>query len=240
MSRVGSLLYASEIPINDHLSVKIPTIGKIKEAEDDYFSLVCSFVATPYDLMVQLDDAGIDFTKINDFELFMLLLPQIAEMDASPLFGELKWADFAPAQSEQNGELILLNGQTGAVIDASIHERMCSAIRKIHYMEKEIHKPANEEARKYLIERARKKLKRRKNKEKESPLDPYIIALVNTPHFKYDYEQAKGLTVYQFYSSVYQIAHKIRYDNMMIGAFAGTIKMDEMKEEDKTWVMTHK
>ena len=69
-------------------------------------------------------------------------------------------------------------------------------------------------AKEYLLERARKKLRRRK-KDRQSPLEELIIALVNTEQFSYTYGSVRDMTIYQFNESLRQIAHKIDYDNRM-------------------------
>lgn len=56
-----------------------------------------------------------------------------------------------------------------------------------------------------------------KNKPFESQLETLIIALVNRPEFKYNYEQTLNLSIYQFYQSLKQIQTSISFDNTMIG-----------------------
>lgn len=86
---MASKLYQSSIKISDAISIRVPTVGQIIDDEDSYNQIVCTIVATPYDMMVQLDDAHIDFTQIDDFELFILLFEGLKAMDVSVLFGDL-------------------------------------------------------------------------------------------------------------------------------------------------------
>ena len=78
---MSSKLYQRSIEISDAISIAVPTVGQIIDNEDDYYQVVCMMVATPYDMMVQLDDAHIDFTKIDDYELFILLFENLRAMD---------------------------------------------------------------------------------------------------------------------------------------------------------------
>ena len=64
-----NLLYKKEYKINDSIKIMIPTVGEIVDNEDDYYSLITVLTAMPIDLMVPLDEAGIDYTQINDYEL---------------------------------------------------------------------------------------------------------------------------------------------------------------------------
>ena len=56
-----SLLYARSYPVNDKISIRIPTVGEILEDEARYNSIVSCVISTPYDFMVYLDDMGIRF-----------------------------------------------------------------------------------------------------------------------------------------------------------------------------------
>ena len=72
MENKKSLLNATSVDIVPNLSIRIPTVGEILEDEEHYYSLVSSLTATPFQYMVQLDDMGIDFTQITDWELCMI------------------------------------------------------------------------------------------------------------------------------------------------------------------------
>ncbi len=67
----------------------IPTVGEVLENEDNYYSMVSMLTAMPIDMMVQLDDIGIDFTTINEWELFLLLFNSLKEQDTSLIFWRL-------------------------------------------------------------------------------------------------------------------------------------------------------
>lgn len=66
-------LYAgNDINITDKIIVIQPTLRQIKEfGEKRYFSAVHTLTAVGADLKWQLWDMGIDYTKIDDFDLFM-------------------------------------------------------------------------------------------------------------------------------------------------------------------------
>ena len=108
------LLYQKDIPINDYIRVMIPTVGEVLENEDSYYSMVSMLTAMPIDMMVQLDDIGIDFTTINEWELFLLLFNSLKEQDTSLIFGDFDLKPFQPAINPQNGNVILVNKATEA------------------------------------------------------------------------------------------------------------------------------
>lgn len=234
-----NLLFKKRIKVNDYISIEIPTVGAILEQEEDYYWMTSIITATPYDMMVQLDDMGIDFTQLNDFELFLLTFEVLKTKDTSMIFGSLDLSGFVIQKNTENDQIVLRNPNTDMIIDRSIHYLICQAIRKIHHFERENRKPANDEARKYLIERARKKLKRRRNKVETSQIEELIVALVNTEQFTYNFDTVQDLTIYQFNECVHQVVKKIDFEHRMHGIYSGTISAKDMSQSDLNW-LTHK
>lgn len=229
-------LYAHSYPVNESISIVIPTVGQIIENEAAYYGLITAVTATPSDFMVQLDDIGVDFSQITSFELFLMLFKEIKKMDTSLVFGDLDLSKFETAINQQNGNIVLIDQENRIVIDRAIHDQICRVIRKINHLEKNDRKPANEEAKKYMIERARVKQRRAARRPYKSQLEDLIISMVNTEQYKYGYEGTLDLTIYQFNASVYQIVKKINYDNTMIGCYAGTINAKELSQDQLNWL----
>lgn len=231
-----NFLYKKQIAINDSISIVVPTVGEIIDNEDAYYGLVSMLTAMPIDLLVQLDDAGIDFTTLNEWELFLLLFSGIKSQDTSQIFGELDLSKFKMAVNEQNGNIILLDDEHDIRIDRAIHAQIANVLRKIHHLEKNTRKPANEEAKKFMIERARVKQRRNRNRKEDSQLETLIIAMVNTEQYKYDFESTRGLSIFQFNESVRQIINKVDYEHRMYGVYTGTINAKELSQDELNWL----
>lgn len=232
-----NLLYQRQYAINDSIKIVIPKVGEILDNEDEYYSLVSVLTAMPIDLMVQLDDAGIDFTTINEYELFLLMFAGLKMQDTHMIFGDLDLTKFEIAVNQQNGNVVLRDEDNDITIDRAIHGRVAGVLRKIHHLEKNRRKPANKEAKEYMLKRARDKMRRNRNRKQESQLETLIIAMVNTEQYKYDFEGTRELSIYQFNESVRQIIKKVDYDNRMYGIYAGTINAKEMSQDDLNWLI---
>lgn len=237
---IVSKLYKQQIEINDKISVYIPTVGEVIANQDDYYTLVHALTAMPIDMMVQLDDIGVDFSTINDYELFLLLFAGLKAQDTHLVFGDLDLSKFELAENAQNGTVVLIDTEHDIVIDRAIHGLIANTLRDLHNIEKDNRKPANEEARKYMIKRAREKMNRRRNRREESQLEQLIISLVNTEQFKYDFESVLGLTIYQFNKCVRQVIKKIDYDNRMVGVYTGNISTKDLSQDDLNWLSDNK
>lgn len=234
-----NILYKDWIRVNDSIQIYIPTVGEILEDEDEYYNLVSMLTVMPIDMMVQLDDVGIDFASINDYELFLLLFNGLQTQDTSKVFGDLDLSKFELCTNEENQTVVLYDKENNILIDRAIHGKIAATLRKIHHLEKNQRKPGNEEAKKFMLERARKKQKRNKNRKQFSQLESLIIAMVNAPEYKYDFEGTRGLSIYQFNESVRQVIKRVDYDNKMFGIYTGNINPKELKSDELNW-LAHK
>ena len=237
MENKKSLLNATSVEIVPNLSLKIPTVGEILEDEDKYYGIVSSLTASPFQYMVQLDDMGIDYTQITDYQLFMMLFPMYAQSDLSLLFGDLNTSDFNVYVNQDDDRQVIYSPSNNIVIDELVYNDLADTIRKINLFEKVKSKPGNESARKYLLEKERKKQKRNAKKPRFPYLEKMVIALVNTSEFPYNYETCMDLSIYKFNQSLQQIQRKIAFDNTMVGVYAGTVDTSKMADKDAlSWI----
>ena len=237
MENKKSLLNATSVDIVPNLSIRIPTVGEILEDEDKYYEIVSSLTASPFQYMVQLDDMGIDYTQITDYQLFMMLFPMYAQSDLSLIFGDLDTSDFNVYINQDDDSQVIYSPNNNIIIDELVYNDLAETIRKINLFEKVKSKPGNESARKYLLEKERKKQKRNAKKPKEPYLEKLVIALVNTSEFPYNYETCMDLSIYKFNQSFKQIQQKITFDNTMIGVYAGTVDTSKMTNKDAlSWI----
>ena len=236
MKNKKSLLNASSVNILPNLTVRIPTVGEILEDESAYYSIVSSLTASPFQYMVQLDDLGINYTTVTDYELFKMLFCVYTKSDLSILFGDLDVSDFAVYQNKDQQETLYSPGNNIEITE-NVYNDLADVIRKINLFEKVRSKPGNEAAQKYLLEKERKKQARNAGKKADPYLEKLVIALVNTNEFPYDYDSCMNLSIYRFNQSFKQIQHKIVFDKTMIGVYAGTVDTSRLGNKDAlSWI----
>ena len=231
-----NLLYRRDYPVTDSISVVIPTVGQILDNEDLYNDVVSAFTAMPIDFMVQLDDAGIDFTTINAFDLFIMLSEGLKKVDTSLVLKDINLSEFELCVNNQTKKLVLYNQESGIEIGRREHSQIASALRRINHLEKNRKKPGNDDAKQYMLERMRQKMKRHPRTE-ASQLEQLIVAMVNTEQFKYDFESVRNITIYQFNECVRQIVNKVNYDNRMFGVYSGTVNVKELSQDELNWLV---
>ena len=236
---------SSSVEITPDIKIRVPSVGEVLNQEEIYFSLISIFTASPFQYMVQLDDMGVDYAKTTPYQMFQLFFPYYAQsLDLSIIFGNLYTKDFKIYKNPKNNTLIIYSPSQDIIIDELIYNQISAILRKMNHLKKDRRKPGNEEGRRYLLEKERKRLERlerRKSQQdcNESEFEKLVVALVNQDNFKYDYNTVKEISIYNFYQSFNQIKTKINFDNTMRGVYAGTI--DTSKLQDKSclsWIPT--
>lgn len=231
-----SLLYKKYVDISEKIKVYIPSVGEIMDDEDNYYKLLLLLTATPFEMMVQLDDMGIDFTSLNEYQLFCLLFPAIQNSDTHLVFGNLDLSNFKYVTGKDSDEILLFDEAQDIVIDKTVHRKIGRVLQEINFIEKKNKKPGNEEAKRYLLEKARKKQQRLSSKPQKSQLEDLIVSMVNTKEYHYDFETTRNLSIYQFNASVRQIIKKVNFDNTMIGCYSGTVNMKDINPDQLNWL----
>ena len=73
-----SLYFGEPYVVNDYITITLPKIGEVvKYGERQYYSMVQTITAIPSDMKSQLFDMGLDWTQVEDFQLFMMLAPTL-------------------------------------------------------------------------------------------------------------------------------------------------------------------
>ena len=226
--------------------VKTPTLGDICDyGESEYLAMVSIFTATTIDRCAQLEDMGIDYTQITNFEMFCIfanmLRPDRREGESviatRPLFGDVDFSQFRPVYRDE--KLCLIN-KDGVVIDDNTFETMASCVRKIHGMPEPLYqKVTNEFAKQQLIRDARNdaefQRKMRAFKGDHSQYQPYISALVNHPYFKYNWHTVWDVSVYAFFDSLKRISIIDNANHLYQGLYSGCIEYNKIKH-DLDWL----
>ena len=196
-----------EIVVNKNITILIPNLGQISDfGEKTYFNAVQTFTAVGADMKWQLWDMGIDYTKIEDYDLFVRLISQLIgsrkrlyqdriehpenyedvldENDMnqllinpmSLLFKDFDFGNFNAYQME-NGQLILYDAENDITFDRMAYSICVDILRKLHGFKRNNQIPANERTKMDLIEDARDEAMAARFKPFKSVLKPLVSTL---------------------------------------------------------------
>lgn len=232
-----SLALGKDFDINSKIRIHMPTVREIIEfGEQKYYSIVYAFASTSSDYKAQLDDEGIDWQGVDDYELFQRLFIGLRSEDLSIVFCNANMKDFKIARDERTGDIVFLNEETSAVIDRVIYECISDYICAVHKFEKNTERAENEYTRQLMIEEARGNLAMQKKQPFQPQLRKMVCAMANTPEFKADYFSALDYPISVFMDCVRQVQQLKHYNYVMQGIYAGTVDIKKVPKAQLNWL----
>lgn len=233
-------LYMSEdIKIAHGIVLKCPKIIDIADyGESAYFSMAQTLCATPSSMMVALDDMKLNYMKVKDFELFMMLTQSLKPEATHLLLGDLDLSKFKPHKIADSEDVILVhedtkNDENPIVISPIIHEVLTTYIRKMHGFKKEVKKAGNEITRKQLIRLARQDAEMAKNKPHESFLRPVISAVKCRQGYSMDYIKQMG--IFELMDDLSRLNVIVQADAALGGMYSGFVDTKKMDKTVLNW-----
>ena len=233
-------LYMSEdIKIANGIVLKCPKIRDVAEyGESAYFHMANTLCSTPSSMMVALDDMKLNYMKVKDFELFMMLCQSLKPEATYLLLGDLDLTKFKPRPYGPTEEVVLVyegteNDERPIVITPIIHEVLTAYIRKMHNFKKEVKKAGNEITRRKLILLARQDAEMAKNKPYESFLRPVISAVKCRMGYSMDYIREMG--IFELMDDLSRLNIIVQADAALGGMYSGFVDTKKMDKTVLNW-----
>lgn len=230
------MYFGDDFVINDKIIVKCPTIGEVAEyGEIPYMAMAHTIVAIPSDMKAPLDDIGLDWNEISDFQLFSMLCQGLRVEQTSILFGDLDFSKLKVYPHPQIEDMIVLaNKESGVLIDEYIYTQMVAYIRKMHGFAKTVEHAKNKITKKVLIEEERAKLKQNTKKKPESYLLPLISSVKARMGYTNDYVRQMKLT--EFFDLVQRLNIIRSSDALLNGMYSGFMDTSKLNKNELNWM----
>lgn len=229
-----SLYFGEPYVVNDYITITLPKIGEVvKYGERQYYSMIQTITAIPSDMKSQLFDMGLDWTQVEDFQLFMMLAPTLPKDKTYILFGDLDFQAMRPFQNKQNGAVVLFNPQTNAVIDELAYGKMHAYLCFAHNLTKKVEKAANEFTKKFMIEEDRQKIAYNQKQPYKSFLRPLISAVKCRMGYTLDYVKNMGL--YEFMDDLNRLQVIVNADALLQGSYSGMVDTSKIPKKNFDW-----
>ena len=231
-----ALYFGDDYVINEYITITQPTIDQIvKYGEASYFSMVHTLTAIPSDMKsIIWDQMQLDWTKIEDFELFMILSQTLTPDKTGILFGDLDFSKLRPFNNNQNDEVVLANKETGLIIDKLIYTRIANYLRKLHGITPKPEKAKGKRAKQAMIDEDRRIHEFNKDKPFKSFLMPLISSLKVKQGYTKDYVRNMGL--FEFFSDISRIQAIDSADHLLNGMYCGMADLSKIDKKNFNWM----
>lgn len=228
------LYFGNPYIVNDYVTVRIPTIGEVVEyGEKRYYSMIQRITAIPSDMKASLWDMKLDWTQVENFQLFMMLAPTFPKEETSIIFGDLDLQAMRPFESKQNGTIFLANPDTGVIIDELAYGKIQSYLCAAHNITKKVEKAANEFTKKFMIDEDRQKIAYQAKQPYKSMLRPLISAVKCRMGYTLDYVKQMGL--FEFFDDLNRLSIITQSDALLHGSYSGMIDTSKIPKKNFDW-----
>lgn len=261
------MMSGNDYHLTNNITLRHPKIEDILEinngvgSEDIYWHYVHSIMCDPYSNMVMLDDIGKDFTKLTPFDVFILQWKKNEE-DYDNNKKEYESRGFKPTDIvnralnffiiephnfiygiyEDDDECIYDTTNNACQINREVFEYIyewIKTINKIDYANRI--NPADENARRILIEDTRDEIKRSKRKNsKNNDSVEYIGSLMSAISFggngvinPFNIKDCKLFWLFEAYSIDSKKSHA---SHILDGLYHGTISKKDINMKEIDWV----
>lgn len=232
-----SLYLGKDYIINDKIRIHQPTIGEIAEyGEARYYLMVQTFCAIPSDMKSILEDIKIDYTKLPDFDFFIMLSRSLKPTETYILFGELDFQSMVPMKNKENDQIFLWDKEKDIRIDEKMYFQIVTFLRMLHGLVPKPEFPATKTVRKILIEEDRNKRKKKSDEPYHSQLKALISAMMRFPGFKYKTNELSQCGIYEFMDSVKGASIYIQSTALLRGMYSGMIDGSKINKKDLDWM----
>ena len=230
------LYFGDDYIINDDIKLMQPTVGQIVDyGEQSYFSMVHTLTAIPSDMKSMLwDKMELDWTKVEDFELFTMFSQTMTPDKTGIIFGDLDFSKMKPYRHPQNDEVVLADKDAGVVIDKLVYMRMMAFLRKLHNITPKPEKAKGKRAKQAMIDEDRRNHEFNKNKPFKSYLLPLISAVKVRQGYTRDYVRNMGL--FEFFDDLARLQIVYNSDHLMSGIYSGNVDAKKINKDELNWL----
>lgn len=177
---------------------------------------------------------GFDYEKMEDFQLFQMLVPTLSQESTSILFGDIDFTKLKVYRNPQNDLMVLADKESGVVIDQLIYERIANYLRSVHGLKKKVEKAKNAMTKRVLIEEDRRNIELNKNKPYKSFLTPLVSAVKVRMGYTKDYVRNMG--VFEFFDDVARLQIINNADALLRGMYSGMIDTKKIDKKALNWM----
>lgn len=234
----SDLYRGKDIKIDDNIVLHHPTVDDIFEYDERNFAILISqLCAVGADLKWQLNDVGIDYTKVEDFELFYSYTVNIlASIDTSIIFGDLDFSSFKPIFSEDLDEPVLYSKESDIMISRYTYQNIVTNVRAMNMLKRNDEIPGNEATRQILIEEAKDIYETNKDKPYIPKLINDISSLLNSGQSSETYSTVFKLPIYVLYNHLKRAYKRINSNLLLQSGYSGLgINLKEIDKKELDW-----
>lgn len=244
------MYFGEPFDVGNGITILQPTVGEILEiGEENFYGVLYTFISNPTTYRLQLWDMGIDWNKITQFELFMMLYRTIDTNVSRLLFKDVDFAGFDlyskmikvtndDGVEEDKKVPVLFNKEQNIEISEDDFTLISEYLQVMFNIFPKVERAKGRSTKESIIEEDRLNLqfKQKQGEDNESGLLALVSSCVNHPGFKYKLQELRDVGICQFMDSVQRLQVYEASTALMAGIYSGFVDSSKIKAEDYNWM----
>lgn len=219
------------------ITITQPTIGEILNyGEKEFFSMINPFISNPTSYRLFLWEAGVDWNKISDYELFCILVKELHVSQTAILFGDLDFSKFdlySVKIDEETSVHTLYNKEQKIEINEQTYVEIAEYLRAMFNMYPKVEKAKGKTTKAWIIEEEKRKRELEKDKnQNDSILLPLVSSCINHPGFKYNLDELRNVGIVHFMDSVNRLQVYENTKALLNGRCSGMIDTSKIDAKE--------
>ena len=244
------MYFGEPFEVGNGITILQPTVGQILEVgESDFYGTLYVFIANPTTYRVQLWDMGVDWNKIKDYELFMMLVKNVKPEISHVMFGDIDFTGFQPygktvvktnddGEEEQVQVPTLYNKELDIELSEDDYILIAEYLSVMFNIHPKIERAKGKLTKQSIIEEEKMNLEARakKGETEESGLLSLVSACVNHPGFKYKLQELREVGICQFMDSVQRLQVYESSTALLKGMYSGFVDGKKISNDSYNWM----
>lgn len=234
-----AMFFGDDYKVNDQITIHQPRIGDfIDYGEANIYGAVMPWISNSTTYRVILWDAGIDWTKLSDFEFFAMFIKMVDIQYSKLIFGDIDWAKFEPiakpdeVDEKGNPVMYLYNADSDIMIDEALYKKMAVYIRAMFHINPKTEIVKGKSAKKDVIATEKADQEKKEENKQKSMLLPMISFCLNHAGFKYNSEQLRNVGIVEFMDSVQRLQIYESTSALMKGMYSGFVDTKKINKKE--------
>lgn len=230
-----SIYRGAPYKITDKITITQPTLNQIADmGEQKYFSAVQHICSTSSDMKWPLHQAGYDWEKIDDYQMFMMIASNITPDQTYLILGDIDLSRLSIHQRKDSDDKVLVDLESGVYIDEMVYLKIVNYLRKIHGFKRNVITTESEFSHDMLIEVERSDIEKAKNK----PYKSFLLPLISSVKARQGYtkETIFDMQIAEFLDEVNRLQIIVNTDALLGGAYSGMMDTKKIKKSEFNWM----
>lgn len=244
------MLFGEPFDVGNGMKIFMPTVGNIlalPNSDLTFYQTLYIWVANPTTYRLMLWDNGIDWNKISDYELFLMLYKTENSEVSHMLFGNDidfdKFQLFSKTYNDvdedgnevQKTAPILYDVEDEIEISEDSYKLISEYFKAAFNIYPKVEKAKGRITKESIIEEERMNMMIKQKKGEDEPtssLLPLVSACINHPGFKYNLQELKDVNFVQFMDSVQRLQIYENSTALLKGSMGGFIDTSKINKDE--------